>query len=75
MESAYLNDQARNFDRLPDSARVGTAVVTAILGRDRTTLHRYVRSGILPRPRKFGGRGANTWSAGEIRAAIAAMQA
>ena len=70
MESAYLPDSARHFDRLPDSARVDIAVVCAITGRSRATIFRWVKDGTFPKPRKIGQGTYNLWRVSDLRAAL-----
>ena len=73
MESAYLPDSARHFDRLPDSARIDIASLIAITGKSRATVYRWVDKGVLPKPRKPAGpTSQNVWIVGEIRRALSA---
>lgn len=58
----------RNFDSLPDDARVRVPVVKALFGYSAPTLYRRVQSGDLPKPRKDGS--ISYWLAGELRAAL-----
>ena len=68
-----IDDRAlEDFDRLPDGAHIGPRVVERILGAHRATIWRWVKSGRLPPPKKFGPQTCR-WTVGEIRQAIAAM--
>lgn len=63
-----LND----FDRLPDSAHVGTRVVERIFGAHRATIWRWVKAGKFPAPKKFGPQTCR-WSVGDLRRALVNM--
>jgi predicted DNA-binding transcriptional regulator AlpA len=71
MESAYLPDSAKHFDRLPDSARIDIAAVIAVVGKSRATIYRWVDRGLFPKPRKLAGpTSQNTWSVADVRRAL-----
>lgn len=71
MESAYLPDAARNFDKMPNSARIDIATLTAVTGRSRATIYRWIEKGFLPKPRKPGGpTSQNVWIVGDVRKAL-----
>jgi predicted DNA-binding transcriptional regulator AlpA len=57
------------FDDLPDSANVPVKVVGALFGCSTATVWRWVRSGHLVAPHRFGLR-STRWSVGELRAAL-----
>lgn len=54
------------FDSLPNSARVGTRVVAALLDVTPVTVWRRVRTGALPPPSESGPSGAR-WTVGTLR--------
>lgn len=58
----------KNFDSLPDEARVRLPVVKALFGYSAPTLYRRVQAGQLPAPRKDGA--ISFWLAGELRAKL-----
>lgn len=64
-----VSDTLKNFDSLPNSARIRRPVVCALLGWSNTTLHRRIADGTLPAPMKDSPRIA-TWKVGEIRAVL-----
>lgn len=68
-KKAGIPDSAKNFDMLPDTARVNIAVIQAITSKSRATIYRWIDQGIIPRPRKFGPT-QNFWTAGDIRRAL-----
>lgn len=67
-----ISDSLRNFDELPSSAHVRQPVVESLFSISAATVWRRVRSGLLPRPRKFGRTTA--WSVGELRTVLANMK-
>lgn len=56
----------REFDGLPDCARVATPVVAALLNCTNVTVWRRVRAGLLPKPVSSGPSGAR-WVVGQLR--------
>lgn len=61
-----------NFDQLPDSAHVGSAVVRALFGvHGATTLWKWQKAGRIPLARKLAGSRNNVWNVGELRRALA----
>ena len=58
-----------NFDRMPNSARFGLSTLEIITGKSSATIYRWVNEGKLPKPTKLGNS-HNSWSVGEIRAAL-----
>ena len=59
---------AQHFDTWSDSARVKTAVASALLGvESHVTLWRWEKEGRLPPSKKIAGSRYKSWSAGEIR--------
>lgn len=55
-----------NFDDLPDAAYVNQRVVELVLDCSSSTIWRRVKSGDLPRPKKFGLK-STRWNVGELR--------
>lgn len=62
-------EEVRIFDDLPDSAMVSQCTVERLCGCKPTTVWRWVQSGNLPAPIKFGRN--NRWRVGELRAFLA----
>ena len=60
---------AKNFDSLPNTARVDLPVLKALTGKSRATIYRWIDQGILPRPVKTIGT-QNAWTVGSVRAAL-----
>lgn len=58
-----------DFDRLPADALVGLDVVLQLLPVSRMTVHRHVARGIVPAPRKIGGR--LMWRVADLRSFLA----
>lgn len=63
----------RNFDALPDTANVRQPVVEALFACSSATVWRWVKSGIIPAPRKLSAR-VTAWNVGQLRAALNAME-
>ena len=61
-----------NFDQLPDSAFVPVSVPVALLNISPATAWRWMRSGKLPAPVKFG-EGTTRINVGKLRDAIRAI--
>lgn len=61
-----LLPELRNFDHLPDAARVRSDVVKGLFGISNSTLWRWVKDEQLPKPEKFG-RSDCFWRVGDIR--------
>lgn len=66
---ADLSDEVRCFDKLPDIARVRLPTVATLFGVSQVTVWRWVKEGVIPQPKKFGG--ATSWNVGELRKALA----
>ena len=64
-----MTQSAKNFDSLPNTARVDIQVLKVLTGKSRATIYRWIDLGILPRPIKTIGT-QNAWTAGQIRAAL-----
>ena len=69
VKSRALPNAAENFDQLPDAALVGSTVLRAVTGKSRATIWRWVNTGILPKPKKFGSS-QNVWTVGAVRQAL-----
>ncbi|CAJ0777782.1 helix-turn-helix transcriptional regulator [Ralstonia chuxiongensis] len=57
------------FSSLPDESFVPISVVMALFDKGESTVHRNIKSGLLPKPVKFGH--ASRWNVGSLRAFIA----
>lgn len=62
------------FDSLPDTANVRQPVVEALYGCSSATVWRWVKKGIIPAPKKFGGQRITVWNVGELRTSLNANQ-
>lgn len=70
-----IPDALANFDRLPDSAHVGSDTVLGIYGvKDLSTLWRWTKAGRIPKPRKIAGSRFNFWNVGDLRASLGVSQ-
>lgn len=70
MAKEGIPDALKNWDQLPNGAYVRLPVVSGLLGISPATVWRYVQSGRLPSPHRFGGGRCSAWSVGEIRRAM-----
>jgi predicted DNA-binding transcriptional regulator AlpA len=70
-KKAAVNDVLQRFSSLPDEAHVRLPVVMALYACSAASAWRYVKSGALPAPRKFGAR-VSAWNVGELREALTA---
>ena len=61
-------DALKQFSNLPDDAHVGQPVVEGLFCASPATVWRHVKAGIIPAPRKFGGR--SVWNVGQLRHAL-----
>lgn len=68
---AIVQPPLEGFGRLPDEAHVRIRVVMALYGCSAASVWRFVKSGAIPTPRKFGSR-VTAWNVGELRASLAA---
>jgi predicted DNA-binding transcriptional regulator AlpA len=64
-----IDDDVKKFDVLPDDAHVRLPVVMALCACSAASVWRYVKSGALPAPRKFGMR-VTAWNVGQLRAVL-----
>lgn len=60
----------KNFDQLPDTARVRLPIVKGLLSRSASSIWRDVKAGRLPAPVKIGPR-STAWIVGELRKTLA----
>lgn len=65
-KKAAVNDVLERFSSLPDEAHVRLPVVMALYACSAASVWRYVKTGKLPAPRKFGSR-VTAWNVGELR--------
>ena len=65
-KKAAVNDVLERFGSLPDEAHVRLPVVMALYACSAASVWRYVKTGKLPAPRKFGSR-VTAWNVGELR--------
>ena len=70
-KKAAVDDVLKRFSILPDEAHVRERVVMALYGCSAASVWRYVKSGAIPTPHKFGAR-VTAWNVGELRASLAA---
>lgn len=70
-KKAAVDDVLKRFSHLPDEAHVRQPVVEALYGCSAASVWRYVKTGAIPAPRKFGAR-VTAWNVGELRASLAA---
>jgi prophage regulatory protein len=66
-----MHDSIKNFDSLPDSAHVRLPTVEALFDISAATVWRRVKSGDLPKPRKYGAR-TTAWNVAELRSVLSA---
>jgi predicted DNA-binding transcriptional regulator AlpA len=71
MPQSKLTKSARNFDELPDTARIKIATVLAVTSVSHATIYRWMALGKFPKPHKIGNS-QNMWSVGEVRRALSA---
>ena len=65
-KKAAVNDVLERFGSLPDEAHVRLPVVMALYACSAASVWRYVKTGKLPVPRKFGSR-VTAWNVGDLR--------
>lgn len=73
-QTTICSDKAKQaslkyFDELPDSAFVRQPVVLGLLCCSKSTLWRWVKSSLIPSPKKIGSR-VSAWNVGELRSAL-----
>jgi predicted DNA-binding transcriptional regulator AlpA len=62
------------FDSLPDAAFVRLPTVAALFATSPSNVWRWVKSGLIPSPKKLGPQ-TTVWSVKELRQALAALVA
>lgn len=65
-KKAAVDDLLKRFGNLPDEAHVRLPVVMGLCACSAASVWRYVKSGMLPAPRKFGAR-VTAFNVGELR--------
>jgi predicted DNA-binding transcriptional regulator AlpA len=65
LNNGTIPDALKNFDLLPDSAKVRLPVVQALYGCSRATVWRRVKEKLIPLPSKT--KNITTWNVGELR--------
>ena len=60
------------FDTLPDAANVRLPVVASLLGISPSTVRRWSKAGVLPKPSRVCN--VTFWNVGALRAHIAAIK-
>ena len=75
MKNKYncINHELQFFDQFPNSANVRLPVVEALFACSAPTVWRRVKSGHIPKPRKFSPR-VTCWNVGELRQALGVIQ-
>ena len=68
-----INPALQHFDQFPNSANVRLPVVEALFACSAPTVWRRVKSGHIPKPRKFSPR-VTCWNVGELRQALGVIQ-
>lgn len=64
-----ISHSLANFDQLPNSAFVRQPVVEALFSCSSATVWRWVKSGVIPMPRKLSER-VTGWNVGALRAVL-----
>ena len=70
-KKAAVNDVLERFGSLPDEAHVRLPVVMALYACSAASVWRYVKTGAIPAPRKFGAR-VSAWNVQELRSTLSA---
>lgn len=63
---------AAHFDTLSDQAFVRLPVVMELFSTSASNVWRWVKKGIIPRPRKLGPQ-TTVWNVGELRRTLASI--
>lgn len=63
--TALSQSNFSDFDHLPDGSLVDLQVVLRLLSISRPTIYRHIKNGLVPAPRKIGGR--VLWRVGDLR--------
>lgn len=68
-KKAAVDDVLKRFSNLPDEAHVRLPVVMELFACSAASVWRYVKSGALPAPSKFGVR-VTAWKVGQLRSVL-----
>jgi predicted DNA-binding transcriptional regulator AlpA len=71
MPKPTIPEALENFDNLPDSAYVTQPVVEGLFACSAPTVWRRIKTGLIPKPKRFSTR-CSRWNVGELRAALEA---
>lgn len=69
-----MRQNLRHFDELPASAQVPAKTLATLLDVSTMSIWRMAKDGRLPKPRKLGPN-TTRWTVGEVRAALAKLNA
>ena len=69
----FINPALQHFDQFPNSANVRLPVVMGLFACSAPTVWRRVKSGHIPKPRKYSIR-TTVWNVGELRQALGVIQ-
>lgn len=70
MQNHQLHEgAAAHFDKLSDQAFVRLPVVMELFSTSASNVWRWVKKGIIPRPRKLGPQ-TTVWNVGDLRKAL-----
>jgi predicted DNA-binding transcriptional regulator AlpA len=69
IKDSALPPSVRNFEAMPDSARINVTAVSILTGRSTASVWRDVKAKRLPAPVRSGLR-CTRWVVGEIRQAL-----
>lgn len=61
-----------SFDTLPDAAHVRLPTVASLFATSPSNVWRWVKSGLIPAPKKLGPQ-TTVWNVGELRRALDAL--
>ena len=71
--SANSLNAVQNFDSLPDGALINFGTLQTLVGKSRPTVYRWIKAGFLPKPAQCVTGVQNSWSAGDVRRALATL--
>jgi predicted DNA-binding transcriptional regulator AlpA len=69
LNNGTFPESLKNFDLLPDSAKVRLPVVQALYGCSRATVWRRVKDKLIPSPSKT--KNITSWNVGDLRRDLA----
>lgn len=67
-----LESSLSQFDKLPDAAHVRLPVVAELYATSQSNVWRWVKQGLIPKPRKVGPQ-TTVWNVGELRRSLAEL--